>query len=393
MSHAMLRSGMTFISDLSERSDGPNRAAAGAPHGGVGAHCETGGQSNGPIGPPAARDGDAKTDACCVDRRNGDGAVMTDRRTLRVRSMRWEAEGIVGVELEPMTPDTLLPAPQAGAHVDLHLGNGCVRSYSLTNPGERHRWMLAVNRDAASRGGSKWIHEALRPGATLEVDGPRNHFALDETAPHSVLIAGGIGITPLLAMARRLAAIGKPWTLHYAARKRAQMAFVAALRDLAQRSGAMLDLRCDHEGDAPLDLAAIVATLPEGAHVYACGPASLLAAYEAATAALPRERVHLERFASHQEAATEGGFTVKLARDGRSVPIAKGRSILDALIEIGLRPPHSCREGTCGSCETRVLEGTPDHRDEVLTDAERAEGTRMMICCSGSKSAMLVLDL
>lgn len=318
---------------------------------------------------------------------------MNNRRKLRVRSMVWEAEGILGVELVPTTPDTTLPAPEPGAHVDLHLGNGCVRSYSLTNPGEHHRWSLAVNLDAAGRGGSKWIHEALRPGATPEVDGPRNHFALDETAPHSVLIAGGIGITPLLAMARRLAAAGRPWTLHYAARSRAQMAFVDTLRELAERSGATLDLRCDHEGDAPLDLAGIVAALPEGAHVYACGPAGLLAAFEAATRLLPRERVHLERFASNQEAATEGGFTVKLARDGRSVPIAKGRSILDALIEIGIEPPHSCREGICGACETGVLQGTPDHRDLMLSEAERAEGTRMMICCSGSKGPMLVLDL
>lgn len=318
---------------------------------------------------------------------------MNERRTLRVRAMAWEAEGILGIELVPMTPDVHLPAAEPGAHVDLHLGSGCVRSYSLTNPGERHRWTLAVNLDAASRGGSKWIHESLRPGATLEVDGPRNHFPLDEAAPHSVLIAGGIGVTPLLAMARRLAALGKPWTLHYAARSRARMAYADTLRDLAERSAAQLDLRCDHEGDAPLDLARIVSTLPEGSHIYACGPAGLLAAFEAATAGLSRERVHLERFAATQQAATDGGYTVKLARDGRSVPMARGRSILDALIEIGLHPPHSCREGTCGSCETRVLEGTPDHRDEVLTDAERAEGTRMMICCSGSKSPTLVLDL
>ena len=318
---------------------------------------------------------------------------MSERRTLRVRAMVWEAEGIVSIELVPLAPEALLPAPEPGAHITLHLGNGCVRSYSLTNPGEQHRWMAAVNRDAASRGGSKWIHESLRPGALVEVDGPRNHFALDETAPHSVLIAGGIGITPLLAMARRLEAVGRPWTLHYAARSRAQMAFADSLRELAEHSGATLDLRCDHEGDAPLDLAKIVATLPEGAHVYACGPAGLLAAYETATATLPRERVHLERFAPSQEAATEGGFTVKLARDGRSVAVVKGRSILDALMAIGITAPHSCREGTCGTCEVRVLEGTPDHRDQVLSDAEMAEGTRMMICCSGSKSPVLVLDL
>lgn len=318
---------------------------------------------------------------------------MNERRTLRVQSIAREAEDILGLELVSTTPNEPLPAAGPGAHVSLHLGSGHVRSYSLTNPGERHRWTLAVHLDPASRGGSKWIHEALRPGATLEVEGPHNHFALDETAPHSVLIAGGIGVTPLLAMARRLAALGRPWTLHYVARSRARMAFADTLRDLAARGGASLHLHCTQEGDPRLDLPAIVAALPEGAHVYACGPAGLMAAFEAATAALPRQRVHLEHFASTQQAATDGGYTVKLARDGRSLPIAKGRSILDALIEVGLQPPHSCREGTCGSCETRVLEGTPDHRDEVLTDDERAAGTRMMICCSGAKSPVLVLDL
>jgi tetrachlorobenzoquinone reductase len=252
---------------------------------------------------------------------------------------------------------------------------------------------VAVNRDAASRGGSRWIHEALRPGAVVEVDGPRNHFALDETAAHSVLIAGGIGITPLLAMARRLSALGRRWTLHYTARTRAQMAFVAELQALAQGAGAALDLRCDHEGDPPLDLPAIVGALPPGAHLYACGPAGLLDAYEAATAALPRERVHLERFANTQAAATLGGFSVKLARSGRSVAVAPGQSILDALSAIGVEPPSSCREGICGTCETRVLCGTPDHRDLVLSDAEKAAGDRMMVCCSGSKTPELELDL
>lgn len=326
-------------------------------------------------------------------RQGDDRHPAMSTRTLRVKSMTWEAEGILGVELVPLTPHTLLPAPEAGAHVELHLGPGTVRSYSLTNPGERHRWTVAVNRDRHSRGGSRWIHDTLRPGATLTVGEPRNHFMLDETATHSVLVAGGIGITPLLAMARRLAALGKPWTLHYTARTRAQMAFVEPLRELAERSGATLDLRCDHEGDAPLDLPAIVAALPAGAHVYACGPADLLAAFEAATTGLPGERVHLERFASSQEAATEGGFTIKLARDGRSLPVAQGQSILEALIAVGIEPPNSCRQGICGTCETRVLAGTPDHRDLVLSEAEKAAGDRMMICCSGAKTPTLELDL
>lgn len=318
---------------------------------------------------------------------------MNDTSSLRVRALTWEAEGVQGLELVPASPGTALPAAEAGAHVDLLLPGGLVRSYSLTNPGQTHRWCLAVNRDAASRGGSRWIHESLRPGALVEARGPRNHFPLDETAPHTVLIAGGIGITPLLAMARRLTALGRPWTLHYAARTRAQMAFVDELRALAGRAGAALDLRADHEGDKPLDLSAIVAALPAGAHVYACGPTGMLDAFEAATAALPRERVHLERFANTLAAASSGGFTVVLARSGRRLPVPPGQTVLEALLAAGLEPMYSCREGVCGTCETRVLRGTPDHRDLVLSDAEKASGHRMMICCSGALTPELELDL
>lgn len=322
---------------------------------------------------------------------------MSQALQLRVRALTWEAEGILGLELVPAQPGGALPPVEAGAHVDLMLADGMVRSYSLTNPGETHRWCVAVNRDAASRGGSRWIHESLRPGALIDVHGPRNHFALNESAPHSVLIAGGIGITPLLAMARRLTALCRPWTLHYAARTRAQMAFVDELRQLAATAtaaaGATLDLRADHAGDPPLDLGAIVAALPAGAHVYACGPAGLLDAFEAATAALPRERVHLERFANAQAAASDGGFTVVLARSGRRVPVQPGQTVLDAVLAAGLEPLYSCREGVCGTCETRVLRGTPDHRDLVLGDAEKAAGDRMMICCSGALTPELELDL
>mgnify|MGYP001410734568 CR=1 FL=1 len=319
---------------------------------------------------------------------------MSDALRLRVRALSWEAEGILGIELVPPGRDVQLPPVEAGAHIDLQLPDGLVRSYSLTNePGERHRYAIAVNLDANSRGGSRWIHESLRPGALLEARGPRNHFALVESAAHSVLIAGGIGITPLLAMARRLTALGRPWTLHYASRTRAQMAFVADLRRLAERACAMLDLRADREGDPPLDLPAIVAALPAGAHVYACGPAGLLDAFETATAALPREHVHLERFASTRAAAIDGGFTVVLARSGRHLPVPRGQTVLDALLAAGLDPLYSCREGICGTCETRVLRGTPDHRDLVLGDADKAAGDRMMICCSGALTPELELDL
>lgn len=320
---------------------------------------------------------------------------MNPTLDLRVRAITWEADGILGFELAPATPNTLLPAFDAGAHVDLHLGNGLIRSYSLLNaPGERHRWCFAVNRDAASRGGSRFMHESMRPGQIVTVGLPRNNFPLVVDAAHSVFIAGGIGITPVLGMIRRLTALGRRWRLHYAARTRETAAFVPVLSALAEQAGAELDIRYDREpGAQPLDLGTIVATLPEDAHVYCCGPLGMLAAFEAATAALPRERVHVEYFAAKDAPATGGGFEVKLARSGRSVAVAAGQSILDALIAIGIEPPNSCREGVCGTCETRVLCGTPDHRDLVLSEAEKAAGDRMMICCSGAKTPSLELDL
>jgi vanillate O-demethylase ferredoxin subunit len=320
---------------------------------------------------------------------------MNQTLDLRVRAITWEADGILGFELVPTAPNALLPAFDAGAHVDLHLGNGLIRSYSLLNaPGERQRWCIAVNRDAASRGGSRFMHESVRPGQIVPVGAPRNNFPLREDAAFSVFIAGGIGITPILAMIRRLTALGRPWALHCAARTRATAAFVPTLTALAEQAGATLDIRYDQEpGARRLDLAAITAALPDDAHVYCCGPLPMLAAFEAATAALPRERVHVEYFATKDAPATAGGFEVKLVRSGRSVAVAAGQSILDALIAVGVEPPNSCREGICGTCETRVLCGTPDHRDLVLSEAEKAAGDRMMICCSGAKSPTLELDL
>lgn len=320
---------------------------------------------------------------------------MQDTLTLRLRAMTWEAEGILGLELVPAAPGEPLPAFTAGAHIDLHLPGGPVRSYSLLNdPTERHRWCVAVHRDPASRGGSRQVHEQLRPGQLLTVSPPRNHFPLDEGAPLSVLIAGGIGITPLLCMVRRLTALGRPWVLHHAARTRAHAAFCDELQALAAQGGGTLHRVFDQEpGGRMIDIAALVADLPDGAHVYCCGPAGMLAAFERATAGLPPERVHLEYFAAKDAPAASGGFSVKLRRDGRTVPVPPGQSILDALSAIGAEPPWSCREGVCGTCEVRVLEGVPDHHDMVLSPAQREANDRMMVCCSGAKSPLLVLDL
>lgn len=326
---------------------------------------------------------------------------MTAAPTLqvRLRAITWEAEGILGFEFVPAKPGERLPPFEAGAHLDVHLGGGLQRSYSLLNPGDdRPRYCIAVQRDPASRGGSRAMHEALRVGQTVTLSAPRNNFALDEAAAQpgapAVLIAGGIGITPILAMLRRLSALRKPWQLHYAARTRAQAAFVDEIQALAAATQQTAQIVFDREpGARMLDLAAIVQAVPPASHLYCCGPLPMLEAFDRASAALPRARVHVEYFSAKEAPATAGGFSLKLAKSGRTLQVPAGKTILDTLIDAGIEPPYSCREGICGTCETAVLEGEPEHRDLVLSDAEKAENRRMMICCSGARSASLTLDL
>ena len=322
---------------------------------------------------------------------------MTDTATLqvRVRATTYEAANILGFELVPLDASASLPAFSAGAHIDVHLPSGLTRSYSLLNdPQETHRYCIGVNRDAHSRGGSRHMHEQLRTGAVLSISAPRNLFEMDESAPFNVFIAGGIGITPMLSMIARSQALGTPWRLHYAARTRQHAGFLDLLARYQDQPGADVQLNFDQEsGGRMLDLSAVIAALPEGAHVYACGPQPLLAAYEQATASLPPARVHREYFAAKEAAATDGSYTVTLARSQRTLQIQPGQTLLDGLIAIGAEPTFSCQQGICGTCEVRVLEGTPDHRDMVLTEAEQAANDRMMVCCSGAKSARLVLDL
>jgi tetrachlorobenzoquinone reductase len=316
---------------------------------------------------------------------------------VRVKSVTYEAERIHSYELRPLTGGEL-PAFTAGAHIDLHLPGvpmGATRSYSLINPqGERHRYVIAVAHDAASAGGSRYIHEHLRAGDKLNITPPQNNFALIEDAKHSVLIAGGIGITPIWCMVQRLIELGRSWELHYSARTGETAAFlepIAALRDHWNHNPVALNF--DFEpGGKPLDLSAIVNQAPKDAHLYCCGPIGMLEAFERATQNLPRDQVHVEYFSANEAPAKAGGFTVTLAKSQVQVFVAAGNSILDALIGAGLDPPRSCTEGVCGSCEMRVLEGIPDHRDMVLTDAERASNKTIMICCSGAKSETLVLD-
>lgn len=284
-----------------------------------------------------------------------------------------------------------VPPAAAGAHIQLVLPTGVTRAYSLVNPGDgQARYVIGVKQAEASRGGSRWLHEQARVGMTLDVLPPQNHFALHEQAPHTVLFAGGIGITPLWSMVQRLEQLGAPWSLEYGVRTRGETLFARELQAFGERVRLTVQ---DESQPGYIDIAARVRQAPLGTHFYCCGPAPMMDAFVAATAHLPPETVHLEYFSAAEEAALHGGYTVKLQRSGIEVAIAPGVSILDALRARGIGVPFSCEQGVCGSCETRVLDGMPDHRDSVLTPQEKAANQTMMICCSGCTGSRLVLDL
>jgi tetrachlorobenzoquinone reductase len=284
-----------------------------------------------------------------------------------------------------------LPAYEPGAHIDLHLPSGLLRNYSLTvaEP-EPSTYTVGIKRDPASRGGSRYLHEELQVGATLKIGGPRNNFCLDEDAAHTVLFAGGIGITPIWCMVQRLSRLGHDWQLHYACRSRDDMAFRETLGTMPQAA-----LHFDDEsGGQFLDVAAIVAAAPRNAHLYCCGPAPMLQAFEAATKDWPREQVHIEYFSPKEQGpAKNGGFTVELARSGVEYFIPEGETILNVLLDAGIDIDYSCELGICGACEQRVISGIPEHRDSILSEEEQSENKRVMICCAGCKSERLVLDL
>lgn len=311
-----------------------------------------------------------------------------------VHTLRWEAEDTVSVELRPVGGGEFPPFTP-GAHVDLHLPNGLRRSYSLCNSAdERDRYVVGVLKDRCSRGGSRWLHEELRVGVQLQISAPRNNFPLHEAADHSVLVAGGIGITPLLCMARRLHDLRRSFELLYFARSRRSAGFLDVLNHLQ----VPMTLHFDDEIGGPPDLRRMLAEKAPaaGLHLYACGPTPMLDAFEKHCGALGLQNAHMERFApaEHEPAAeARGSFTVHLARSKRTVTVTPEKSILDTVLEAGIDVDYSCCEGVCGACEAQVLEGEPDHRDSILTANERAKNTSMMLCVSGCKSKFLKLDL
>ncbi|MFK0158624.1 PDR/VanB family oxidoreductase [Streptomyces sp. NPDC090493] len=296
------------------------------------------------------------------------------------------AEGVVALTLRHPLGDEL-PGWDPGAHVDVVLGPELERQYSLCgDPGDRSGWRIAVLREPAGRGGSAHVHEQLGVGGTVRVRGPRNHFRL-EPAPRYRFVAGGIGITPILPMLAAAEAAGAEWTLLYGGRTRSSMAF---LGELARYGDQRVTVVPQDESGLP-DLAAAVDDVPDGTLVYCCGPGPLLDAVEGRC---PAGVLRVERFRPKEQAAgVEREFEVVLAQSGRTLTVAPGVSVLDSVRAAGVEVLYSCTEGTCGTCETDVLEGDPDHRDSVLTEAERAAGETMLICVSRCRGARLVLDL
>jgi ferredoxin-NADP reductase len=283
-----------------------------------------------------------------------------------------------------------LPGAQPGAHIGVILPNGVERQYSLVNFGpELSEYVVGVKLDPNSRGGSVFMHNHLRVGTTVTIQAPRNNFPLAENAEHTVLLAGGIGITPIYCMIQRLAALGRSWELYYSSRSRVDAAFRKELEKYPQ-----VHFHFDDENEGRvLALPTIIPNLPKNAHLYCCGPSPMLAAFEAATAGWPAGQIHVEYFTPKFAAAQEGGYIVELARSKKELTVPEGKSILQVVREAGIDVPYSCEEGICGACETRVISGIPDHRDSILTESERKQNATMMICCSGSKSPRLVLDL
>ncbi len=311
-----------------------------------------------------------------------------------VAAMRLEAPGIVSVELFPIGGGEL-PTFSAGAHIEVHLPNGQVRSYSLLNAQtDTSRYCIGVALDPRRRGTSKFIVEELRVGCTLRVVIPRNNFPLEESARRSVFIAGGIGITPFRSMIDRLNGLGREWALYYCARTRVQAAFLKEFQTLAARGAGSVHTNFDAEpGGVVLDIDAVIGREGSDVHLYCCGPGGMLETFRQSCRDRSTGHVHFEYFSSDVKSARTGGFEVVLAKSGRRLRVNKGTTILETLRDAGLPLTFSGEQGVCGACETRVLSGVPEHRDQILSDEERASGAVMMICCSGSRSPELVLDL
>jgi vanillate monooxygenase ferredoxin subunit len=313
---------------------------------------------------------------------------------VRVAKKTLEATDVCSFELQHAEGQAL-PAFSAGSHIDVQVRGGLTRQYSLCNdPAESHRYQIAVLLDANTRGGSKAMHE-LQVGDVLTISAPKNHFPLEHEARRSLLLAGGIGVTPILCMAERLAMLGADFEMHYSSRSRDRTAFVDRIGQAAFASRVSFHFD-DGEAALKLDIAALVAAHAPGTHLYVCGPKGFMDAVlgAARSAGWPEDHLHYEFFSAEVvKSADDGSFEVKLASSGRLVLVAKDQTIIEALAEAGIEVPTSCEQGVCGTCLTRVLGGEPDHRDMYLSPQEQARNDQCLPCCSRSKTPVLVLDL
>lgn len=322
--------------------------------------------------------------------------MQSPRTRLRVTHKWQEAEDITGLDLVAPHGGPL-PAFTAGAHVLLDLPGGLTRQYSLCNdPAERHRYRLAVLRAADSRGGSAYVAETLRAGDEIEIRGPRNNFPLNAGQSDTLLIAGGIGITPLLSMMFELARQGRPYRLVYCTRSPAHAAF---RQELATPPFASF-VDFIHDGGDPaggIDLGKLLTGLAAGTQVYCCGPQGLMSAVRSAGTHLPAVSLHFESFSASQEKSLQdvdaSSFEIELARSGRVLTVPQGKSILNVLRADGFQADSLCEEGYCGTCVVPLLAGEADHRDTVLSEAEREQNRAIAICCSRARSRRLTLDL
>ena len=313
---------------------------------------------------------------------------------VRVSARTVEAEGICSFELVAVDGQPL-PGFSAGSHIDVTVG-GHTRQYSLCNDStETHRYLIAVLREPSGRGGSQAMHEQVKVGDVLSISPPKNHFALAHDAKRHLLLAGGIGVTPILCMAERLAATGAEFELHYCTRSRGRTAFHDRIANSLFASKAQF-----HFDDGPagqrFDIAGRLARPGEGEHLYVCGPKGFMDAVlgTARAKSWPEAQLHCEYFAAEPAPASEGdAFEVQIASSGRVVLVPAGKTVVQALADAGVDVQTSCEQGVCVTCITRVLSGTPDHRDLYFTPEEHAANDQFTPCCSRSKSTRLVLDL
>lgn len=314
---------------------------------------------------------------------------------VRVAAKTPIAESVAAFDLMPLAGESLPPF-EAGAHIDVHLPGGLVRQYSLYElPGEPRRYRIGVLRDPQSRGGSASLVESVREGDLLAISEPRNHFTLAQAAEHSLLFAGGIGITPILCMAQQLAREGLSFELHYCGRSAQRMAFVEQLEDSGYAAQVTLHVD-DGAAEQQLDARATIGSPAQGKHLYVCGPTGFMDHILGAARALGWDEAHLHReyfAASPMDHSADGSFELELRPSGTVIRVAADQSAARALLDAGIPLSVSCEQGVCGTCMTRVVEGAPDHRDLFLTDSERERNDCFLPCCSRALTRRLVLEL